>query len=244
MIISRWILGVVVSVSTVAVAQQREYPDPRSFPFNEAVQEPAAVIVTQRSTTGYGNHPRGTSDPLFRAQELLGRPADTAISINMEAIHEVEAYFEYGVAPGDYNGRTASIRLPAGEPTHVLVDGLEPNTRYYYRMRYMQRGTSDLKARTERSFHTARPPGSEYTFVVQFDPHMLENNDPEAYKLSLNKMLADNPDFMLDLGDTFFIDRYGQGRARHRSPDCRSRPAHAVLFRHRQSLRAAVPGQR
>ena len=37
---------------------------------------------------------------------------------------------------------------------------------------------------------------------------MMETNDPEAFKLSLAKMRADNPDFMLDLGDTFFIDRY------------------------------------
>ena len=32
---------------------------------------------------------------------------------------------------------------------------------------------------------------------------MMETNDPEAFKLSLAKMLADEPDFMLDLGDTF-----------------------------------------
>ena len=210
MIIGRWILWGLAFVTTLAVAQQREYRDPRSFPFNEAVQEPAAVIVTQRSTNWYGDHPLGTNDPLFRAQELLGRPTDTSVTINVEAVEEVEAYFEYGDEPGNYGSRTAAIRLPAGEPTHVLIDGLEPNTRYYYRMRYMERVSPELKARTERSFHTARPPGSEYTFVVQFDPHMLQTNDPEAYKLSLNKMLADNPDFMFDLGDTFFIDRYAR----------------------------------
>lgn len=37
---------------------------------------------------------------------------------------------------------------------------------------------------------------------------MMETDDPEAFKLSLAKMLADKPDFMFDLGDTFFIDRF------------------------------------
>ena len=73
-----WLLAALTFVTVAAFGQQREYRDPRTFPFNEAVQEPASVIVTQRSTNGYGNHPRGTNDPLFVAQELLGRPTDTA----------------------------------------------------------------------------------------------------------------------------------------------------------------------
>ena len=169
----RWLIAVSVFVSIVAAAQQREYRDPRSFPFNEAVQEPAAVIVTQRSTTGYGNHPRGTNDPLFRAQELLGRPTRNAITINVEAIEDVEAYFEYGTAPGDYSGRTPSIQLLAGEPMHVPIEGLEPNSRYYYRMRYMEADSSYFRARSERSFHTARPPGSEYTFKFVFSHNLI-----------------------------------------------------------------------
>ncbi len=205
---TNWLLYALTFMTLAAFGQQREYRDPQSFPFNEAVPEPAAVIVTQRSTNGYGNHPRGTNDPLFVAQELLGRPTATAVTINVASVEDVEAYFEYGSEPGEYSGRTASIQFPAGESKHALIDGLEPNTRYYYRMRYMEPATSYFKARAEHSFHTQRPPGSTFTYVVQFDPHMLETNDPEAYKLSLNKMLADNPDFMLDLGDTFFIDRY------------------------------------
>ena len=39
----------------------------------------------------------------------------------------------------------------------------------------------------------------------------MRGNLPEAYKLSLNKMLADEPDFLIDLGDTFFTDPYVRG---------------------------------
>ena len=206
--ISHWIPGILAFWAMLAVAQQQQYPDPRSFPFNEAVTEPEAVTVTQRSTVMYADHPRGTDDPLLVAQELLGRPTDTAVTVNAAAVKDLEAYYEYGTDPGSYSGRTASIRLPAGEPVQALIGDLEPNSRYHYRMRYREPGSEGYEARAERSFHTARPPGSSFTFVVEFDPHMMETNDPEAFKLSLAKMLADNPDFMLDLGDTFFIDRY------------------------------------
>ena len=204
---SRWIIGALAFWATVAVAQQQN-GDPRSFPFDEAVTDTGAVIVTQRSTVMYADHPRGTNDALFVAQELLGRPTDTTVTVNAAAVKDLEAYYEYGTEPGSYSGRTASIRLPAGEPVHALIGDLEPNSRYYYRMRYREPGAASFEARAKRSFHTARPPGSSFTFVVEFDPHMMETNDPEAFKLSLAKMLADNPDFMLDLGDTFFIDRY------------------------------------
>ena len=205
----RWTLGSIAFVAFVAaVAVAQQYRDPRSFSFNEAVTDTGAVIVTQRSTVMYGDHPRGTNDALFVAQELLGRPTDTAVTVNAAAVKDLEAYYEYGTDPGSYSGRTASVRLPAGEPVQALIGDLEPNSRYYYRMRYREPGAASFEARAERSFHTARPPGSSFTFVVEFDPHMMETNDPEAFKLSLAKMRADNPDFMLDLGDTFFIDRY------------------------------------
>ena len=204
---SRCLLGAMSLLAAVAAAQQ-QYRDPRSFPFEEAVTEVEEVVQTARSTVMYTDHPRGTNDPLFIAQELLGRPTDTAVTVNAAALRHLEAYFEYGTNPGIYDGRTASVQLPAGEPANVLIEGLEPNTRYYYRMRYREPGTEGYAARPERTFHTARPPGSTFTFVVEFDPHMMETEDPEAFKSSLAKMLADNPDFMLDLGDTFFIDRY------------------------------------
>ena len=203
---TRILCALAITACTVA-AQEREYRDPRSFPFHEAVSNPEQVIVTQRSTTGYGNHPRGSDDPLFVAQELLGRPTDTSVTINAAAVEDLEAYYEYGTESGTYHGSTEVVRFPAGEPVHVLIEGLAPNAQHYYRMRYRKPGDPDFRARPEHSFHTQRPSGSAFTFVVQFDPHMMETNDPVAFKSSLAKMLADSPDFLIDLGDTFFIDR-------------------------------------
>jgi hypothetical protein len=59
----------------------------------------------------------------------------------------------------------------------------------------------------ERFFRTARPRGSTYTFDIQFDPHMDANSDENIYRLSLRNTLADEPDFLIDLGDNFMSDK-------------------------------------
>ena len=205
-----WVAGS-LAVMAMAVAQQR-YRDPQSFEFKESVKDTKSVTVPQPSNAGYGNNPRGSDDPLFNAQELLGRPTATSITVNASALKNLEAYYEYGTKTGSYTGKTAQFRFANREPVSTLIDNLKPNTRYYYRLRYREPGTTNFMTRAEHSFMTARPPGSTYTFVVQFDPHLLEGNDMEAYKLSLKKMAADNPDFMIDLGDTAFVDRENPGK--------------------------------
>lgn len=153
-------------------------------------------------------YPRGVNDPVFPVMELLGRPTDTTITINAAPAKDVDAYYEYGTKSGVYTDKTASTRYRAGEPFNVRLTQLKPNTQYYYRMRYRDADTTnEYLTRAEHSFHTARPPGSTFTFVAQFDPHLGGDSNMEAYRLTLKKMLADKPDFMFDLGDNFQIDR-------------------------------------
>ena len=197
---------ILAGTATIAVAQSQQPRDPKSFPFKEAAN-PSAVIYPQGSTAQYGEHERGTTDPLFSAQELLGRPTDSAITIDAEAVKKLEIYYEYGTKSGSYIGKTSPVTLSPGEPVNVLIDQLKPNTQYFYRMRYREPDAPTFSARAEHSFHTQRAPGSTFTFDVEFDPHMMEENNDEAYRLSLRKILADHPDFLIDIGDNFFVDR-------------------------------------
>jgi Calcineurin-like phosphoesterase len=166
-----------------------------------------AGVAWSQSKSGLGEHKRATDDPLFLAQEFLGRPTDTSITVNAAARKRLEIYYEFGTMSGSYTGKTAPSVFPAGEPQNVLIDKLQPNTQYFYRMRYRGSGSGDFLARPEHGFHTARPAGSTYTFTAQFDPHLDENIDDETYKLTLKNMVADHPDFMIDLGDNFFVDK-------------------------------------
>jgi hypothetical protein len=167
----------------------------------------ASQWASAASNAGLGDHKTLVNDPLFFAQELLGRPTDTTITINAGAIKKLEGYYEYGTSSGVYTNKSSPVTFIPNEPVNVLIEKLKPNTQYFYRLRYRELGAAEYVARTERTFHTARPPGSAFTFVAQFDPHLDENTSEDAYKLTLKNMLADKPDFLIDVGDNSFVEK-------------------------------------
>lgn len=149
----------------------------------------------------------GMAQVKWIGQELLGRPTNTSITINAAADRELDVYFEYGIAPGVYGQKTATTRFPAMTPFEVVLDQLQPNTRYFYRMQYKETAATTFTARDEHFFTTAKPRGTTYSFALQFDPHMDENTDTEVYKQTLANELAAKPDFLIDLGDTMMSDK-------------------------------------
>ncbi len=156
---------------------------------------------------GFSVAPAQSADVQFTATELLGRPTDTSITVNMIAGSAVEAYFEYGVKSGVYPGRTPTVTYPAGARIEVVMGELKPNTRYYYRMQYRAPGTAQFTSRPENTFHTQRAVGSTFTFTVQSDSHIYDKKGNHSlYEIALNNQLADAPDFLIDLGDTFGDD--------------------------------------
>ena len=170
----------------------------------------AALLLASvgvRAQDGLGAHARGSIDPLFLATEMLGRPTDTSITVNAAAKKNLEVYYEYGTKPGVYSGKTDIVLFQANAGVNVELTKLLPNTRYYYRMRYREAGTTTFNARPEYSFHTARPPGSTFSFVVSFDDHMDDNSDDATMKLSMQNIAAERPDFYLSVGDNFFTDK-------------------------------------
>ena len=148
-----------------------------------------------------------SAQPQFTAKELLGRATDSSVTVNVATDRDVEAYVEYGVKSGTYTSKTDSKRYSGGAPFEIVLDHLQPDTRYYYRLQYREPGAAAFTARDERWFHTQRPRGSTFTFALQFDPHMDENSDPDTYRLTLANVLADQPDFLIDLGDTTMSDK-------------------------------------
>lgn len=170
----------------------------------------AALAITSAGSYGQaelGEHVRATNDPLFTAEEMVGRPTDTTVTINAVATKNLDVYYEYGTKAGAYTGKSAVTKFPAKEGVNVLLDKLQPNTRYFYRMRYRETGAKDFSMRPEHSFMTQRKPGSTYTFTVQFDDHLDDNTDDKTFELSEKTMAAERPDFVVDLGDNFFTDK-------------------------------------
>jgi len=143
----------------------------------------------------------------FTNGELLGRPTDTSVTVNMMAAEDVEAYFEYGLQPGAYTGKTTAALYPGNVPLVAVMTPLQANSRYYYRTRYRRPGEADFQAREEHTFRTKRSAASTFVFDIEADPHLDENSTPDLYRTTLANILADAPDFLIDLGDTFFSEK-------------------------------------
>jgi hypothetical protein len=170
------------------------------------------LILSGFATPGLSQNVRefSTGDVNFIAPELLGRPTDTSVTVNAFADTDLEVYLEYGTAPGIYTQQTPHTVFPSGNPIQIVMDQLQLDTRYYYRMNYRRSDApqNEFSHRDEHSFQTRRSPGSSFIFTVQADSHLDENSDLELYRQTLTNVLADAPDFHLDLGDTFMCEKH------------------------------------
>ncbi len=141
--------------------------------------------------------------------EVLGRPTDRSVTLNARADTALEMYVEYGPAPGSLPSRTAAVNAAALAPTEFLLDGLAPDSRASYRLRYRAAGsTGTYEAGTEHAFRTQRARGSAFTFCVQGDSHpeRASQSDGTLYSRTLRTVAADQPDFFFTIGDGFSID--------------------------------------
>ncbi len=126
---------------------------------------------------------------------ILGRPTDTSITLSLLSATNQAINISYGAQAEPY--QTISASLLANKPQEITLTDLIPNTEYIYRI------NGD-----ENTFHTARPPGATFTFTIQADSHLDSNTNPQVYLQTLANQKSDNPDFVIDLGDTFMTDKY------------------------------------
>jgi hypothetical protein len=139
--------------------------------------------------------------------ELLGRPTDSSITVNLFFSDSAEVRVQYGTVSGTYPFQTPWQTFADSVPAEIVINGLQPDTKYFYRIQYRQPGATGANNRPEFSFHTQRLTGSAFTFVVQADPHVDVNSDTALYRLCLQNQRDDNPDFMIDLGDFLMSDK-------------------------------------
>jgi hypothetical protein len=145
----------------------------------------------------------------FVGAEMLGRPTDHSVTVNVIPRTALEVRFESGTDT-TYGSVTPAETTAADVPHEAVIEGLLPDTRYFYRMRYVVLATDDSLVGSGRTFHTQRTPGKTFSFAVEADPHMVpgEGDSAEAFELTLANIASSNPDFLIDLGDNFMLDKW------------------------------------
>jgi hypothetical protein len=160
----------------------------------------AAWAVAQERQGGGPPAVFRTDVPAHEIDVIEARPTDTSVTLSMMAARETAATFSY--QPG---GAARGLRLPAGVPVEIEVMGLTPDRSYEYTI-------AAGKPLAAGRFRTARPAGATFAFAVQADSHLDGNTDGRVYANTLANIVADQPDFLVDLGDTFMTEKYGAYR--------------------------------
>jgi hypothetical protein len=142
----------------------------------------------------------------FTGDGLLGRLTDSSVTISIIPDSSIDYYYEYGESSGVYPYQTSEFSATGGEPHEVTISGLDANTQYFYRMQYNY-NESGWVIKDEHSFWTQRAPGTTFTFSITADNHVnIQLGNVETWTRTLNNVVNDDPDFLIDLGDTFDMD--------------------------------------
>lgn len=145
----------------------------------------------------------------FNGNIVLGAPTASSVRAKIVTTDLAgSAYIAYGPQSGTYDGQTAVVQMAAGSPVEIELTTLKANAGYFYRLYFQSATGTGYSATEEHRFHTARPAGSSFSFTIQADSHLDENSDLDLYRRTLGNVLADGPDFHIDLGDTFMCEKH------------------------------------
>ncbi len=158
------------------------------------------------------------TDATILGAEFLTLPKTDGVTVNLIASANQQVFVEYGTAPGQYTLATTpttfnidNAKPEFKNPIRIPITGLQPDTEYYYRVRHRNVGATFYNARGERSFHTARPRGTTFSFTVTADPHIDVNTDMQLFWRAMQNISLDAPDLHMDVGDIFMTDKLADG---------------------------------
>ncbi|RLS38628.1 MAG: hypothetical protein DWH82_07480 [Planctomycetota bacterium] len=95
-------------------------------------------------------------------------------------------------------------------PAEFLISGLMADTGHHYQLLTRTGVETSFNKSLAGEFHTQRKPGSAFRFTLQADSHLDQGTRVVLYERTVANALSDQPDFHVDLGDTFMTDKYPQ----------------------------------
>ncbi|MBK6791106.1 MAG: hypothetical protein IPG80_00895 [Anaerolineales bacterium] len=159
----------------------------------------AEIQPTETKKPKRQNQPVGPTSASadFVATEILGRPTDTSVTVNIIPAFDMDITIMYGAMNGA--SQTVTVAGKTNTPQEILLSNLQPNSEYYY----------SVNGGAQHTFHTARAQGSTFTFAIQGDSHPERTKnqfDPDLYTKTLLSAASIQPDFYMTIGDDFSVD--------------------------------------
>lgn len=165
---------------------------------------------------GEGKEKQGTN----QKQQNFGTIQPGNVIIGAATNHSVVAsvivplgtsfYIEYSNQEGMYKKKTNPIVAEDDAPIELEINRLDPNTQYYYRLKYKIPESNEYVATSASWFSTQKKFGTSFSFGVQGDSHperVGKMFSPSLYKQTLDSVSNYKPDFYFMLGDDFNLDK-------------------------------------
>ena len=153
-----------------------------------------------------GGQRQGAPPPVYRVEVpvseldvIAGATTDNSIILSIRSKSEPAPSLV--LQEGGKTIPSPKIALSNRKAVEVSVEGLKAGTTYEYTL---TQGESKVEGR----FTTARKIGQDFTFAIQADSHLDGNTDLKVLERTLDNIVKDKPDFLVDLGDTFMVDKY------------------------------------
>jgi hypothetical protein len=140
---------------------------------------------------------------------MLGRPTNNSVAISLIANRDISAFIQFGTSKTKYSGKSTTQKISSGTPSVFDLANLKPNSLIYYRVAYIEPGSSKVSYGAQYSFRTQRTKGSSFSFTLHGDTHPERKGkmfNEDLYKVALGNVLLQKPDFHILMGDDFSID--------------------------------------
>jgi hypothetical protein len=196
----------VTACTPATTIESTSLPQPSQTPMVSdqptATIEPSPIEQSQAKPTKKpkdGNAPVAptSSSTDFVAPEILGRPTNTSVTVNIVPAFDMDIVVTYNAVGGAM--QTVTMAGKANTPQEIQLSNLQPDTEYHY----------SVNNGAQHTFHTARTAGSLFTFDIQGDSHPERTKkqfDPNLYTKTLLSAASDQPDFYITIGDDFSVD--------------------------------------
>jgi hypothetical protein len=146
--------------------------------------------------------------PAYDVNVVLGRPTADSVVANVFVQRPLNIEIRYG-SGGKLELSTGAKRMTAGSTLEFVLANLSQNTAVSYQLYDADSGQAFDSPYSRGSFQTAKSRDEAFTFTIQADSHLDGDTIPSLYEQTLQNIADANPDFHVDLGDTFMADKIG-----------------------------------